>query len=35
MSEHTIVGDHRNENIDLPRLMAEVAGAADRTDIPA
>ena len=35
MSEHTIVGDHRNENIDLPRLMAEVAGAADRTDLSA
>ncbi|NHB75151.1 sugar ABC transporter ATP-binding protein [Rhodobacter calidifons] len=35
MSEHTIVGAHRNESIDLARLMAEVAGAADRTKEPA
>ena len=35
MSEHTLVGDHRNENIDLARLMAEVSGAADRTKEPA
>ena len=35
MSEHTIVGDHRNENIDLTRLMAEVTGAAERTKEPA
>ena len=26
MSEHTIVGDHRNADIDLDRLLAEVAG---------
>ena len=31
MSEHSVVGDHRNEAIDLSRLMAEVAGAADST----
>ncbi len=35
MSEHTIVGDHRNENIDLGRLMAEVTGATERTKEPA
>lgn len=35
MSEHSIVGDHRNENIDLSRLMAEVSGAAERTKEPA
>jgi simple sugar transport system ATP-binding protein len=35
MSEHTLVGDHRNENIDLARLMAEVSGAAERTKEPA
>ncbi len=35
MSEHTIVGDHRNERVDLTRLMGEVAGAADRTEVPA
>ncbi|MCC7320533.1 MAG: sugar ABC transporter ATP-binding protein [Rubellimicrobium sp.] len=28
MSEHTIVGEHRNDGIDLGRLMAEVAGTA-------
>ncbi len=30
MSEHSVVGDHRNENIDMPAIMAEVvdAGAA-------
>jgi simple sugar transport system ATP-binding protein len=27
MSEHSIVGDHRNENIDLSRIMAEVVEA--------
>ncbi|MBW7920665.1 MAG: sugar ABC transporter ATP-binding protein [Rubellimicrobium sp.] len=26
MSEHTIIGEHRNENIDLAELTAEVAG---------
>ncbi|MEI9405376.1 sugar ABC transporter ATP-binding protein [Mesorhizobium argentiipisi] len=26
MSEHTIVGEHRNDDIDLDRLLAEVAG---------
>jgi simple sugar transport system ATP-binding protein len=26
MSEHTIVGEHRNADIDLDRLLAEVAG---------
>jgi simple sugar transport system ATP-binding protein len=35
MSEHSIVGDHRNEAIDLNRLMAEVAGANERTKEPA
>jgi simple sugar transport system ATP-binding protein len=35
MSEHSIVGDHRNEAIDLNRLMAEVAGATERTKEPA
>lgn len=29
MSEHTIVGDHRNENINLNRLMADVSGTAE------
>lgn len=28
MSEHTIVGEHRNERLDMDRLMAEVAGGA-------
>lgn len=35
MSEHTLVGEHRNENIDLARLMAEVSGAAEGTKEPA
>jgi simple sugar transport system ATP-binding protein len=36
MSEHTLVGDHRNEAIDLGRLMAQVAGSLDdRVDVPA
>ncbi|MFN6925027.1 MAG: sugar ABC transporter ATP-binding protein [Tabrizicola sp.] len=35
MSEHTLVGEHRNENIDLARLTAEVAGSAERTKEPA
>ncbi len=36
MSEHTLVGDHRNEGIDLGRLMAQVAGTLeDRMDVPA
>lgn len=35
MSEHTIVGEHRNENIDLARLIAEVSGTADMTRDPA
>lgn len=35
MSEHTLVGDHRNRNIDLARLMAQISGAADRTKEPA
>ncbi|RVD51987.1 sugar ABC transporter ATP-binding protein, partial [Mesorhizobium sp. M8A.F.Ca.ET.023.02.2.1] len=26
MSEHTIVGEHRNADVDLDRLLAEVAG---------
>ncbi|RUV91091.1 sugar ABC transporter ATP-binding protein, partial [Mesorhizobium sp. M1A.F.Ca.IN.022.07.1.1] len=26
MSEHAIVGEHRNDDIDLDRLLAEVAG---------
>jgi simple sugar transport system ATP-binding protein len=29
MSEHTIVGDHRNENIDVGAIMDEVVHAAD------
>jgi simple sugar transport system ATP-binding protein len=29
MSEHSIVGDHRNENIDVAAIMAEVVHAAD------
>jgi simple sugar transport system ATP-binding protein len=28
MSEHTIVGEHRNERLDMDRLLAEVAGGA-------
>ena len=28
MSEHTIVGEHRNQNLDLDRLLADVAGSA-------
>ena len=35
MSEHTIVGEHRNENIDLTRLMAEVVGTTQMTEEPA
>jgi simple sugar transport system ATP-binding protein len=35
MSEHTIVGDHRNEAIDLTRLMAQVAGSMDGMREPA
>lgn len=31
MSEHTLVGSHRNENIDLALLMAQVAGAGPAT----
>ena len=30
MSEHTVIADHRNENIDLDRLMADVSGVAAR-----
>lgn len=30
MSEHTIVGEHRNAGIDMERLLAEVAGQAPR-----
>jgi simple sugar transport system ATP-binding protein len=30
MSEHTIVGEHRNQNLDLDRLLADVAGGAMR-----
>lgn len=30
MSEHTIVGEHRNAGIDVERLLAEVAGQAPR-----
>ncbi len=26
MNDHTVVGDHRNENIDLRQILAEVAG---------
>ncbi|WP_265515864.1 sugar ABC transporter ATP-binding protein [Nitratireductor luteus] len=26
MSEHTLVGEHRNENVDMERLLADVAG---------
>jgi simple sugar transport system ATP-binding protein len=32
MSEHTIVGEHRNENIDTERLLAEIAGAHKRRE---
>lgn len=28
MSEHTIVGEHRNKNLDLDQLLADVAGGA-------
>jgi len=28
MSEHTIVGEHRNERLDIDRLLAEVAAGA-------
>lgn len=31
MSEHSIVGDHRNDNIDVSVIMAEVVAAADAT----
>lgn len=30
MSEHTIVGEHRNAGIDTERLLAEIAGAHNR-----
>ncbi|MBA3447285.1 MAG: sugar ABC transporter ATP-binding protein [Pseudaminobacter sp.] len=30
MSEHTVVGEHRNSDIDMDRLMAEVAGQSIR-----
>jgi simple sugar transport system ATP-binding protein len=30
MSEHTIVGEHRNERLDMDRLLAEVAGGATK-----
>ena len=26
MSEHTIVGEHRNADVDIERLLAEIAG---------
>ncbi len=26
MSEHTVVGEHRNEDVDIDRLLAEIAG---------
>ena len=26
MSEHTIVGEHRNADVDIDRLLAEIAG---------
>jgi simple sugar transport system ATP-binding protein len=26
MSEHTIVGEHRNVDIDVERLLSEIAG---------
>lgn len=29
MSEHSVVGDHRNENVDVSAIMAEVVNAAD------
>jgi simple sugar transport system ATP-binding protein len=35
MSEHTLVGTHRNESIDLARLMAEFAGSTDALKEPA
>lgn len=37
MSEHTIVGEHRNTQIDMDRLLAEVAGAERQTlsEVPA
>ena len=35
MSEHTVVGDHRNEQIDLALLMAQVSGTAEQTKEPA
>ena len=31
MSEHTIVGEHRNAGIDMDRLLAEVAGQTTRS----
>jgi simple sugar transport system ATP-binding protein len=34
MVEHTLVGEHRNDAVDLDRLMAEVAGA-DLRKVPA
>ena len=30
MSEHTIVGEHRNERLNMDRLLAEVAGGATK-----
>ena len=30
MSEHSIVGEHRNADVDIDRLLAEIAGRAQR-----
>ena len=29
LSDHTVVGDHRNEDLDLKKVLAQVAGQAD------
>lgn len=32
LADHCVVGDHRNENLDLKQVMAQVAGRAVRSD---
>jgi simple sugar transport system ATP-binding protein len=33
MSEHTIVGEHRNKDVDIDRLLADVAGLQARREV--
>lgn len=35
MSEHMLAGEHRNEGLDLTRLMAQIAGASDPAQVKA